>query len=136
MAYFDPDFSQFRSILNGGPMVAWIAGQGASIAAAAAAATHKRTGFNAGSFRLAVKTGGSVFGDRAEASVVNTNTRYGLERELGGRVNPFPERSLYAAMKGVSGGHAVASPKIVHGGPARRAKPKPFLNADKYNRGS
>lgn len=131
---FEPNFSEFHKILNGQPMKSWIGKIGAQVHAAAVAGTRKRKGFNAGSIELDVPTYSGPWGDRVVAEIRNTNSKYGLERELGGRVNPRPERSLYYAMVAVAGGHAVAKPGIVYGKPARRTKPKPFLTRNKYGR--
>lgn len=134
MARFEPNFDEFHEILNGPKMEAWIKRIGAEVKAAAVAGTRRRTGTNAGSIELDVDTYSGPWGDRAVAEIHNYNKKYGLERELGGRVNPRPERSLYYAMVAVAGGHAVAKPGIVYGKPARRTKPKPFLTRNKYGR--
>lgn len=133
MARYKPNFKEFRQVLNHPMMQSWLRGQGDAIAGIAFATTHKRTSHNARSFEAEVHTYDGPWKDRAVAEIRNTNRRYGLERELGGRVNPNPERSLYHAMKAVSGGRPVARPKIVHGGSARRAKRKPFLTRSKYD---
>ncbi|WP_070977008.1 hypothetical protein [Corynebacterium sp. MC3] len=131
---FEPNFKEFHKILNGQPMKSWIGKIGAQVHAAAVAGTRRKTGTNAGSIGLDVKPYSGPWGDRVVAEIRNSNDRYGLERELGGRVNPRPERSLYYAMVAVAGGHAVAKPGIVYGKPARRTKPKPFLTRNKYGR--
>lgn len=136
MAYFKPYFRDFPKLLNNPMMKAWLSGQADAIAAGASAMNVKRTGHNAGSYEAKVESYSGPWHDRAVGVVRNTNTTYGVERELGGRINPKPERALFRAMQGVSGGRAVAEPRIVGGGSARRAKPKPFLNANKHNRGS
>lgn len=136
MVYFKPYFRDFRLILNGRLMTGWITGQGLAIEALTTAANVKKTGFNAFSNTVKIEHNAGPFGDRVVANVINRNPTYGLQRELGGHANPNPERALFHAMKGVSGGRAVASPKIVRGGTARRSKPKPFLNANKYSGGA
>lgn len=136
MAYFKPYFRDFPELLNQPGFKSWMAGQANAIAGAAAAMNVKRSGHNSESYDTEVLSYAGPWRDRAVGVVRNTNTTYGVERELGGRINPNPERALYHAMKGVSGGRAVATPRIVGGGSARRGQSKPFLNADKYKRGS
>ena len=134
MMYFKPYFKEFRKVLNSASMSGWIRGQGVAIAAATSAANVKRTGFNAFSNIVDVENMAGPFGDRVVANVINRNPLYGLQRELGGHANPNPERAMYNAMKAISGGRAVASPKATSA-VRRRSTPKPFLNADKYKGG-
>lgn len=111
---FEPYFRDFEPlILNGAMMQGYFAAKGATLASIAAATTVKATGRNASSFRVSMATGAWVKHDRTEVTVRNTNTKYGLERELGGAVNPRPERSLYRAMQAVATGRPVATPQLV-----------------------
>ena len=123
-------------MLNQDGFKSWMFSEASAIAAAAFGLAKKQSGYNARSHKPMVESYSGPWHDRAVGVVRNTNEDYGVERELGGRVNPKPERALFHAMKGVSGGRAVASPKIVRGGTARRSKPKPFLNANKYSGGA
>lgn len=132
MAYFKPYFRDFEPLVLNGPLMrAWIDRQGAAILGLAQAGTKKVTGRNASGMQLRTRTFAGPYGDRAVAEIHNMNV-YGLQRELGGQYNSRPERAMLRAMQSVSGGRAVATPKIVHGGPRRRSSSKPFLNASKY----
>lgn len=136
MAYFKPYFRDFPKLLNQPGFKSWMFGEANAIAAVAFGLAKKRSGHNAGSHEAEVESYSGPWHDRAVGVVRNTNKDYGVERELGGRVNPKPERALFHAMQAVSGGRAVASPKIVRGGTVRRSKSKPFLKANKYNGGA
>ena len=124
---FIPDRSQFEEgILNGPMMRSYFHGKGEEIAAVFAATTHKKSGTNAGSADVDTATYAWVKHDRVEVTVRNKNTAYGVERELGGRRNPKPERSLYHAMVSVVGGRAVAKPRLVYAMAGRKQGKKFF----------
>lgn len=125
MARFDPDFSRFKDILNGGQMTAYFHGViGPRIKAMAEATTTKDTGRNAASFTLVPQVFSGPFNDRTQVAVGNMNFEYGAIRELGSK-NNLPERSLYNAMVAVAGGRPVATPKAVRSG-RRRATSRSF----------
>ena len=108
--------SQHRLILNGGGMLAYISGLGSAVAAAYTAGTKKRTGRNASQVMVKpIATNATYLGDRAQ-SVVQTFGPYNLQRELGGKHNPVPERSLFRALR-VTGGdvNEGAKPRFLGG---------------------
>lgn len=122
---FVPDRSQHRLILNSTQMLGYIGGLGAAVAAQYTATTKKRTGRNASMvFAEPAKPNRTYLRDRAQ-SQVQTYGAYNLQRELGGKTNPIPERTLFRALY-VTGGDVNPGARPRYGGSAGRPSVKSF----------
>lgn len=122
---FVPDRSQHRMILNSPQMLGYIGGLGAAVAAQYTATTKKRTGRNASMvFAEPAKPNHTYLRDRAQ-SQVQTFGEYNLQRELGGKTNPIPERTLFRALY-VTGGDVNPGARPRYGGSAGRPSVKSF----------